>query len=65
MSLTPGAPSAAVARLQPFGATIFAEMSELAHAHGAVNLGQGFPDWDGPRPSAAMWTAPWRVRGAA
>ena len=48
MSLTPGAPSAAVARLQPFGATIFAEMSELAHAHGAVNLGQGFPDWDGP-----------------
>lgn len=28
--------------------TIFAEMSGLASAHGAVNLGQGFPDEDGP-----------------
>ncbi|WGT47578.1 pyridoxal phosphate-dependent aminotransferase [Tessaracoccus lacteus] len=37
-----------VARLRPFGGTIFAEMSELAVRHGAVNLGQGFPDWDGP-----------------
>jgi len=37
-----------VARLRPFGGTIFAEMSELAARHGAVNLGQGFPDWDGP-----------------
>ncbi|RMI29646.1 pyridoxal phosphate-dependent aminotransferase [Nocardia stercoris] len=40
--------SAIVARLRPFGATIFAEMSELAVRHGAVNLGQGFPDTDGP-----------------
>ena len=37
-----------VARLRPFGATIFAEMSALAIAHDAVNLGQGFPDTDGP-----------------
>src|ERR1700689_3880787 len=31
------------------GSTIFAEMSALAVATGAVNLGQGFPDTDGPR----------------
>jgi N-succinyldiaminopimelate aminotransferase len=34
--------------LQGFGTTIFAEMSALAHATGAINLGQGFPDTDGP-----------------
>ena len=27
---------------------IFEEMSGLARTHGAINLGQGFPDWDGP-----------------
>lgn len=37
-----------VSRLQPFATTIFAEMSALAVAHDAVNLGQGFPDTDGP-----------------
>lgn len=37
-----------VARLRPFGSTIFAEMTELALRHDAVNLGQGFPDTDGP-----------------
>jgi N-succinyldiaminopimelate aminotransferase len=36
------------ARLQGFGTTIFAEMSALAVATGSVNLGQGFPDEDGP-----------------
>jgi N-succinyldiaminopimelate aminotransferase len=35
-------------RLQGFGTTIFAEMSALATATGSVNLGQGFPDTDGP-----------------
>src|SRR4051812_35177059 len=35
-------------RLRGFGTTIFAEMSALAAATGAVNLGQGFPDTDGP-----------------
>ena len=36
-------------RLAPFGTTVFAEMSALALRTGAVNLGQGFPDTDGPR----------------
>ena len=35
-------------RLTGFGTTIFAEMSALALATGAINLGQGFPDTDGP-----------------
>ena len=35
-------------RLQGFGTTIFAEMSALAADTGAINLGQGFPDSDGP-----------------
>ncbi|MDU0314543.1 pyridoxal phosphate-dependent aminotransferase [Phycicoccus sp. M110.8] len=38
-----------VARMQGFGSTIFAEMTALATERGAVNLGQGFPDTDGPR----------------
>jgi N-succinyldiaminopimelate aminotransferase len=37
-----------VARMRPFGTTIFAEMSALAVKTGSVNLGQGFPDTDGP-----------------
>ena len=37
------------AKLQGFGTTIFAEMSALAMSTGSVNLGQGFPDTDGPR----------------
>jgi N-succinyldiaminopimelate aminotransferase len=36
------------ARLDGMGTTIFAEMSALALATGSVNLGQGFPDTDGP-----------------
>jgi len=35
-------------RLADMGTTIFAEMSALAVATGSVNLGQGFPDTDGP-----------------
>ncbi|MHC0432458.1 pyridoxal phosphate-dependent aminotransferase [Streptomyces sp. O3] len=35
-------------RLAEFGTTIFAEMSALAVQTGAINLGQGFPDADGP-----------------
>src|SRR3569623_3163596 len=30
------------------GTTVFEEMSGLARQHGAINLGQGFPDGDGP-----------------
>ncbi|MCC6228604.1 MAG: aminotransferase class I/II-fold pyridoxal phosphate-dependent enzyme [Phycisphaerales bacterium] len=36
------------ARLAPFGTTIFTEMTRLAQRHSAVNLAQGFPDFDGP-----------------
>ncbi len=35
-------------RFAPFGTTIFTEMSALAAKHGAINLAQGFPDFDGP-----------------
>jgi len=35
-------------RMAGMGTTIFAEMSALAVATGSVNLGQGFPDTDGP-----------------
>jgi N-succinyldiaminopimelate aminotransferase len=35
--------------MRPFGTTVFAEMSALAARTGAVNLGQGFPDTDGPQ----------------
>lgn len=37
-----------VERLRPYATTVFAEMSALAARIGAVNLGQGFPDEDGP-----------------
>jgi N-succinyldiaminopimelate aminotransferase len=48
------------ARLSGFATTIFAEMSQLATATGSINLGQGFPDTDGPRDIAqaavdAIW----------
>ncbi|GAA3810302.1 MULTISPECIES: pyridoxal phosphate-dependent aminotransferase [Amycolatopsis] len=39
---------ALVPRLRPFTSTIFAEMTALAVRTEAVNLGQGFPDTDGP-----------------
>jgi N-succinyldiaminopimelate aminotransferase len=35
-------------RLQGLGTTVFAEMSALAERTGSINLGQGFPDRDGP-----------------
>ena len=41
-------PEALAARLHGTGTTVFAEMSALALATGSVNLGQGFPDSDGP-----------------
>jgi N-succinyldiaminopimelate aminotransferase len=37
-----------VERLRPFTSTIFAEITRLAVRTGAINLGQGFPDEDGP-----------------
>lgn len=35
-------------RLNAFGSSVFAEITRLAQAHNAVNLGQGFPNFDGP-----------------
>ncbi len=46
--MTTSSPDPLVRRMRPFGTTIFAEMSALAVRTGAVNLGQGFPDTDGP-----------------
>jgi N-succinyldiaminopimelate aminotransferase len=43
-----------VAHLRPYTSTIFAEMSALAARIGAVNLGQGFPDEDGPAQMLAV-----------
>ena len=34
--------------LRPYGTTIFTEMTALSNKVGAVNLSQGFPDFDGP-----------------
>ena len=35
-------------RVSNFGTTIFAEMTNLAVEHNALNLGQGFPDFPSP-----------------
>nr|WP_281390612.1 pyridoxal phosphate-dependent aminotransferase [Sphaerisporangium rubeum] len=37
-----------VSRMRVFGTTVFAEMTALAVRTGSINLGQGFPDTDGP-----------------
>ncbi len=50
-------------RLRPFGTTIFTEMSALAARTGAINLGQGFPDTDGPPEIVAAVEA--AMRGGA
>ena len=47
-------------RLRPFGTTIFTEMSALAARTGALNLGQGFPDTDGPAEIAEAVTSAMR-----
>jgi N-succinyldiaminopimelate aminotransferase len=44
-------------RLEGLGTTVFAEMSALALETGSVNLGQGFPDTDGPIEVAAAAVA--------
>jgi N-succinyldiaminopimelate aminotransferase len=35
-------------KLEPFGTSVFSEMTALANQHKAINLSQGFPDFDGP-----------------
>jgi N-succinyldiaminopimelate aminotransferase len=52
-----------VARMRGFGTTVFAEMTALAIRTGAVNLGQGFPDTDGP--AKLLETAAEAIRGGA
>jgi N-succinyldiaminopimelate aminotransferase len=49
------------ARLDGLGTTIFTEMTALAQRTGAINLGQGFPDVDGP--SAAIEAVVEALRG--
>ncbi|MCW2887543.1 MAG: N-succinyldiaminopimelate aminotransferase [Streptosporangiaceae bacterium] len=49
--------------MQGFGTTIFAEMTALAVRTGAINLGQGFPDTDGP--PAMLEAAVEAIRGGA
>jgi N-succinyldiaminopimelate aminotransferase len=51
------------ARLDGLGTTIFTEMTALAERTGAINLGQGFPDTDGP--SAVIDAAVAALRGGA
>ena len=46
MSALPARTPALQSRLPQVGTTIFTVMSALASEHGAVNLGQGFPDFD-------------------
>jgi N-succinyldiaminopimelate aminotransferase len=46
--VTPSATPRPAGRVAGLGETIFAEMSALAVATGSINLGQGFPDSDGP-----------------
>ncbi|HEX6579176.1 MAG TPA: aminotransferase class I/II-fold pyridoxal phosphate-dependent enzyme, partial [Jiangellaceae bacterium] len=52
-----------VERMRPFVSTIFAEMSALAVRTGAINLGQGFPDTDGPQ--SLLEDAVAAIRGGA
>ncbi len=44
-------------RLRPYGSSIFSEMSALSARHDAINLGQGFPDFDGPEEVRAAASA--------
>ena len=55
MSAIPATSPQVESRLPNVGTTIFTVMSALATEHGAVNLGQGFPDFDcDPRLVAAV-----------
>lgn len=48
-------------KLPNLGTTIFTRMSALAQQHNAINLSQGFPDFDGPRYFfRSVWRTTWR-----
>ena len=51
-----------VSRLPEVGVSIFAVMTRLANEHGAINLSQGFPDFD-CAPELAALAAEWMQRG--
>ena len=53
-----------VERMRPFTSTIFTEISRRAVETGAINLGQGFPDTDGPASLLADTAANITERGA-
>ena len=58
LAVTPPVTPTLQSRLPQVGTTIFTVMSALAAKHGAVNLGQGFPDFDcDPALPAAVATA--------
>jgi len=46
--MDPASELAEQSRLPNVGTTIFAVMSQMAERHGAINLSQGFPDFDCP-----------------
>lgn len=50
----PSFPRSLSSRLPEVGTTIFSVMSALAHEHGALNLSQGFPDFDAPTELLAL-----------
>jgi N-succinyldiaminopimelate aminotransferase len=58
-----GSRTTAAARTDGLGTTVFTEMTALAVRTGAINLGQGFPDTDGP--SAAIEAAVSALRNSA
>ena len=50
-----------ISKLPNVGTTIFTQMSQLAVETGALNLSQGFPDFDGPqalRDACLLYTSP-------
>ena len=50
----PSYPRPLTSRLPQVGTTIFSVMSALAQQHGAINLSQGFPDFDAPADLLAL-----------
>lgn len=46
-------------KLPDVGTTIFTVMSRLAIEHKAINLGQGFPDFDPDPALCALVSRPW------
>ncbi len=50
----PSYPRPLTSRLPQVGTTIFSVMSALASEHGAINLSQGFPDFDAPAELLAL-----------